>query len=314
MKEVPCIGRGAELARLVHCLACGRHTLLVGPKGVGKSRLMREAESILSGRQRLITHRGPLQKTTRTTMVFTRCAPVGELVREMLQHLHSQCALALEGAAGLSWEAVRKSLAGQGSARLQELVLASLEREKLLVILDDLDRITPSHQQLIEGMLPRAVVCAAVSQIRDAVHFRTIWASMTRIDVEPLAEAAAEELARRLIEHHGIARTSSGLLLREVVHSGAGNPHRIMSLVWHGSRERPLQPRDIRALRRDQGAEQFNMGPVYIFAASVFTLYKIFSIGLDNRESYIFFSAMGFLVYFAFRVFRNFFLFRPQNG
>jgi hypothetical protein len=275
---------------------------------------MREAVAVLSGRQSLITQRGPLQKTTRHTIVITHCAPLGDLVRELLQHLHGHGALALEGAAGLSWEAARKLLAGQGSLRLQELALASLDNERFLVILDDLDRITPSHQQLIEGMLSRTVVGAAASQVRDAVHFRTIWSSMTRVDVGPLTDAAAEELARRLIEQHGIARPSRGLLLREVVHSGAGNPHRIKSLVWHGSRERPLQPRDIRALRREQGAEHFNMGPVYIFAASVFTLYKIFSIGLDNRESYIFFSAMGFLVYFAFRVFRNFFLFRPQNG
>jgi hypothetical protein len=286
---------------------------LVGPKGIGKSRLMREAVSVLSGRQTLITHRGPLQKTTRSTIVIVHCAPVGDLVRELLQNLHRSGALALDGAAGLSWDGVRKVLAGQGSVRLQDLALQSLEGRKFLVVLDDLDRITPSHQQLIEGMISRAAVCAAVSQVRDAVHFRSIWSSMTRIDIEPLTETASEELARRLIERHGVARASSELLLREVVHAGAGNPHRIMSLVWHGSRERPLHPRDIRALRRQQGAELFNMGPVYIFAASVFTLYKIFSIGLDNRESYIYFSALGFLVYFAFRVFRNFFIFRPQN-
>jgi len=312
MSEVPFVGRGRELARCVHLLARGRHTLLVGPKGVGKSHLMREAVSVLSGARPLITQAGPLEKTTRQTILLLRCAPLGDLLRELLEKLHRLGGLALAESRALSWDAVRKMLAGRGSVALQELALLSLETDRYLLVLDDLDRMTPAYQDLVEGMLSRAVLCAAVTHLRDAVHFRTIWSSFTRLDLAPLPEPAAEELARRLIERYGVSRNSSELFLREVVRSGAGNPHRIRSLSWHGSRERPLLPSDIRAFRREHGADLFNMGPVYIFAASVFTLYKIFSIGLDNRESYIYFSAMGFLVYFMFRVFRNFFLFRPQ--
>jgi hypothetical protein len=69
----------------------------------------------------------------------------------------------------------------------------------------------------------------------------------------------------------------------------------------------------VRELGRVEEGEYFNMGPVYIYGASVFTLFKIFSIGLDNTDFYIYFSALGFLVYLTFRVFRNFFLFRPQK-
>jgi hypothetical protein len=313
MSEVPFLGRGEELARLVHTLARGRHTLLVGAKGVGKSRLMREAVSVLAGTRPLITHSGRLERTTRRTIILMHCAPLGDLTRELLQALHASGTLALDGARALSWEALRKSLTGRGSVALQQLALESLEAEKYLVVLDDLDRITPGHQDLIEGMLRRAVVCAAVTHLRDAVHFRKIWSSFTRMDIAPLSEAAAEELARRLIDRYGVARKNSQLLLREAVRSGAGNPHRIRSLIWHGSREHPLLPSEIRSFRRESAGELFNMGPVYIFAASVFTLYKIFSIGLDNRESYIYFSAVGFFVYFGFRVFRNFFIFRPQR-
>jgi len=307
------IGRTRELAQLVHNLARGRHTLLIGPKGVGKTHLMREAVSVLTGERALIGQSGRLEKTTRHTLVLTRCAPLGDMLRELLQNLHTQGTLALPGAHALSWQEVRKSLSGRGSVGLQELALSSLEGQSYLLVLDDLDRITPGHQDMVEGMLARAVVCAAVTRPRDGVHFRTLWSSFTRIAVEPLPGAAAEELARRLIEQYGIARRSGELFLREVVRAGAGSPHRIRSLIWHGSREHPLLPSDIRSLRREHASDLFNMGPLYIFAASVFTLYKIFSIGLDNRESYIYFSAMGFVVYFGFRVFRNFFIFRPQR-
>ena len=67
-------------------------------------------------------------------------------------------------------------------------------------------------------------------------------------------------------------------------------------------------------LRRFEEGEYFNMGPVYIFGAGVFTLLKIFSIGMDNRKFYIYSSALGFFIYMTFHVFRNFFLFRPQRN
>jgi hypothetical protein len=99
-----------------------------------------------------------------------------------------------------------------------------------------------------------------------------------------------------------------------VLKSAGGNPFRIKTLAWHGSRELNLDRGEIRKLRREEAGEYFNMGPVYIFGASVFTMYKIFSVGMDNREGYIYFSALGFVVYFVFRVFRSFFLFRPRKA
>jgi hypothetical protein len=115
------------------------------------------------------------------------------------------------------------------------------------------------------------------------------------------------------MERYRVRTIDPELFVREVLKTADGNPHRIRSLVWHGSRQPSLDREAIRKFRREEEGELFNMGPIYIFGASVFTLYKIFSIGLDNRESYIYFSALGFLVYFAFRVFRNFFIFRPQR-
>jgi hypothetical protein len=66
-------------------------------------------------------------------------------------------------------------------------------------------------------------------------------------------------------------------------------------------------------LAQGDGARYFNMGPIYIFGFAMFTLIRIFSIGLDNTEFYIYFSALGFIAYLIFRVFRAFFLFRPQK-
>ena len=103
------------------------------------------------------------------------------------------------------------------------------------------------------------------------------------------------------------------LYRQEILKAASGNPFHIKNMLWHGSRERHLSEDDIRKLRRIEEGPYFNMGPIYIFCGAGFTMFKIFSIGTDNREFYIYFSALGFLVYLTFRVFRNFFLFRPQK-
>ncbi len=48
------VGREKELAELIQNLREGRHTLLVGEKGIGKSALMAQAISILDGTVRRI--------------------------------------------------------------------------------------------------------------------------------------------------------------------------------------------------------------------------------------------------------------------
>jgi hypothetical protein len=102
---------------------------------------------------------------------------------------------------------------------------------------------------------------------------------------------------------------------RQVLKSAGGNPHLIRTMLIQGVKDgAAIGGEELGRLRRFEEGEYFNMGPVYIFGAGVFTLLKIFSIGMDNREFYIHFSALGFLMYLTFRVFRNFFLFRPQRN
>ncbi|HEX7571483.1 MAG TPA: hypothetical protein VF514_00205, partial [Bacteroidota bacterium] len=57
----------------------------------------------------------------------------------------------------------------------------------------------------------------------------------------------------------------------------------------------------------------FNMGPLYMIGAGVLTAVKFFSVGAEKREHYIYYSAIGFMLYLTFRVFRSFFVFRPQR-
>jgi hypothetical protein len=323
------LGRTSELFQLVRNLQRGRHTLIVGPKGIGKTRLMLEARDILLGKTKRIEFApGVISRLKRQLwkrpdpkqyqiLVVYHSSPLGDCLKELCRGLLENGDLRLDPNVVQTgdWPVVKKMLTGLGLVGQQQVVIQSLSaaHRPYLVFIDSLDRITPTHHAFIEQLLTHSVVCAAVVQMKEAFHFKKIWSSFSRIDLEPLDDQTSAQLIRHYLDGYSIRVIDRELYTREILKAANGNPFQIQTMLWHGSRERRVDAEEMRKLRRVDEGDYFNMGPVYIFGASIFTLFKIFSLGTDNREFYIYFSALGFLVYLAFRVFRSFFLFRPQK-
>lgn len=322
-------GRTDELYQLVKNLQRGRHTLVLGPKGIGKSRLMMEAKAILEGKTKRIDFSanvitqltGQLGVRIRPDqykiLYIEHSAPIGDCLNEICERLHQNRDLRvnLKSEEDADWPTVKKQLRGLGSVKLQDLVIESLSASSkpYLIFFDSLDRISPTHQQFIERIFAVAVVSAAVVQLKEAFHFRKIWSSFNQIELEPLDETTCSQLIYHFTENYPIHVIDVELYKREVLKSANGNPFHIKNMIWHGSREKYVSTEEIRKLRQTEQGDYFNMGPIYIFGVSIFTLFKIFSLGTNNREFYIYFSALGFMAYLVFRVFRAFFLFRPQK-
>jgi hypothetical protein len=306
---------------LVENIGKGRHTLLEGERGIGKSRLLHEAVAVLQGETHHLGVSAPHGSTVHepsAVFFIYHVSPVGDLLKEIAARLHAGEKLLLDPFREVDptdWGAIKKKLTGLGTVGVQNLVIESLRRYAAapLVILDSLDRITPAHQQFIERLMGVSLVCAAVARRRGGGQFAKIWASFARIPVGPLSLAEAEEMVEELMERNPARILDRRLYVRQVVKAAAGNPFHLKNLVRAGALSGRLTESDIRELQQVDEGELMNMGPAYIFLASAFTLFKIFSMGTDRDEFYIYFSSLGFLVYLTFRVFRNFFLFRPQK-
>ena len=322
------VGRDEELGQLLENIRWGTHSLVVGERGIGKSALLRQALKAAAGVLPRIDHAprvvdrlaGRLvrnQEDHPVVFVVMNASPLGEGLRELARRLWDNRLLLLPDAlnAGADWDGVRKWFTALGRPAQQQLLRESLARapRPSLVVFDSLDRLTPGHQPFLEMLFPVTTVLAAATKLNDAVHYATIWSSFSRIQLGPLPGPAAQHLVEHLAKAYGLRPADHQLFLREVLSSSSGNPFLIRLNVWRLSRRGDVDRSEIRSLRRTEEGEYFNMGPIYIFGASIFTLYKILTIGMDNREFYIYFSALGFFVYLSFRVFRNFFLFRPQR-
>jgi hypothetical protein len=322
------IGRTDELYRLVRNLQRGRHTLIIGEKGIGKSRLMQEAKWVLYGRAKRIDFSASILTRLRgqlgirinpnqyRILFIGHSTPLGDCLKEMAEKLYHNGDLPVETEEERGdWSVVKKRMAGFGSVRLQSVIFEGLARAKgaYLVFFDTLDRLSPAHQAFVETLLNIAVVCSAVVRMKENVLFRRIWASFAKIELEPLPEDAAAGLIDYCFAHYPLRVIDPELYRREILKAAHGNPFHIKNMLWHGSREKYVDTDEIRALRRADEGRYFNMGPIYIFGVAMFTMFKIFSIGTDNSEFYIYFSALGFIAYMVFRVFRAFFIFRPQK-
>jgi hypothetical protein len=314
------LGREEEIRQVVTNLRLGRHTLVLGERGMGKTAVVVRALSILEGEEETASPPDLFAETARRrgrTITVLRAVPLGDCLKEIAEQLwHGKELLLPQPLADVrDWDAIRKWLTGRGSAGQQAVVCESLRAVPgtCRVVFRTLDRISPGHQTFLESMLLVAVVCAEAARPRENYCFKRIWSSFTRVELKALPDAICRQMIITLMDQYGIQVADKELYVREVLKSANGNPFQIRNILWHGARQRRLGHQEIRSLRRTEEGEYFNMGPIYIFGASVFTLFKIFSLGMDNREFYIYFSALGFLVYLTFRVFRNFFLFRPQK-
>jgi energy-coupling factor transporter ATP-binding protein EcfA2 len=327
-QDMSFFGRTEELYQLVKNLQRGRHTLIVGDKGIGKSRLMLEAKWILSGRTKRIDFSANFMTQIRgqlgvrinpnqyKILFIEHSNPLGDCIKEMAEKLFYNGDLHVEMDSERSdWTMVKKKLTGLGSVRLQATIFEGISKspETYLIFFDNLDRISPSQQAFIETLLNIAVICAAVVEMKENFVFKRIWASFVKIDLDPLPDAICMEMINYFLDNYNLRIIDRELYRREILKSSNGNPFHIKNMLWHGSREKYIDTEEIRKLRQVDEGHYFNMGPIYIFGVAMFTLFKIFSIGTDNREFYIYFSALGFIAYLVFRVFRTFFLFRPQK-
>lgn len=317
------VGREEELALLVRNLVLGRHTLVVGVSGVGKTRLLEEARRVLAGRSHRIELPGglgrspgslaiPVRAGSRRVIVLGHPAPLSGCVRDALRALWELGDLPVAGA---SWSEARKELAGLGAAELRALVLEGMTRADVpyIVLLDGVERVSALQAEFFGGLMLVATLCVAGTDPRAAAGTAAFWLSFERLVLPPLAPGASSALLDRLTDAAPVLAADPVLYRRELLASTEGNPAALRALHWRSSLEPVLPLEGIRALRRSERARYFNMGPLYIFGVALLTLVRILAIGTGDIEFVIYFSALGFVAYLAFRVFRPFFVFRPRG-
>jgi hypothetical protein len=310
-------GREKELLRVLKNLNEGRHTLLVGQYGIGKSRLMQEARALLTGAKYRVEFRAASCSVPRErVLTVSSPAPLGDCLREIAGGLHRNRDLRMEpGVERKDWAALKKQFTQLGLQGMQSEVLKSFARsgKKYILFVTNLDRLSVPGLQFFQSLLRITVVCGSSMATKDTEAFRCFWASFERIPLDRLPDHVALQFISHLMKHYPVNVVDPMMCRKEILSSSDGNPFHIKNLLHRAATRKTLRSGDIREFRAVEEGPFFNMGPLYMIGAGVLTAVKFFSVGAEKREHYIYFSAIGFMLYLTFRVFRSFFVFRPQR-
>jgi hypothetical protein len=224
--------------------------------------------------------------------------------------------LRMESADGREdWAVMKIRFTRLGIQGMQSEVLKSIvrSRKKYLVFVTNLDRVSQSGLQFFRFLLQITVVCGAATATKDQEAFRCFWASFERLPLERLPGQVALRLISHLMDRYPVDVVDPVMCRKEILSSADGNPFHIKNLLYRAVTQRTLGRNEIRDFRAVEEGTFFNMGPLYMIGAGVLTAVKFFSVGAEKREHYIYYSAIGFMLYLTFRVFRSFFVFRPQR-
>ena len=270
------IGRDTERARLLANVARGRHTLLVGPIGAGKTCLLRAVaddcpESVY------VPHVQPL-----------RLCLIG--LTERL-HARGQLVLADGGAAPDAWAECARLLTRVTVRELTTIVVASLRVRPTVLILDALEAATPAMAPVLEACLDAAVVLGATRDCRPGLQ--KLWWAFEQLDLPPLAREDARALLWHTIDRTRVA--DPALFEATVLEQAAGNPHAIVEMARQVPADGPVDLETIRALQHGAGFRYVDLTPVLLLVAAGLVATRFIALGLDNRDLYILAGTLGAL-------------------
>jgi hypothetical protein len=219
MRPVPFVGRQRELRRLQALLPSGGRVLVLGPRGIGKSRLIAEAAAASGIEPVWVSTQGPPQ----------------ELFRQLLPLLCPETD---------SPVSVRRL----PSQALQARILAALQSCPRWIWLDDPPPASALLYRFFQRVLwiPRCgLIVAAEDRARLGALARLYYDPREELLLAPLSHADSAALLEHAIHAFGLGLHGSPAEFRSrTLEAAAGNPGRIITLCrlaaqpqyWHGGR------------------------------------------------------------------------------
>lgn len=331
------LGRDGLLVDVVKRVQAGRHVLLTGESGIGKSRLLREVYEITQGK-RVVLHPGVAAKKRRrhvelkaglfTAIWIKEAIPLSSLLEELMFQLAGAGGLATPNEDGTgyadpsSWPAACTGLTQKQIRKLysnardrRQAILHSLRQlhPAALVFIDAVDRASPSMSAFLLALQKECTIVTAVREIQPSQSLATFFKTFGSIKVDKLSGEAMRALCRYFIRTYHIQVVDPHYYENEVVSRADGNPAALRAIMHDGAQAKLVTNKHVRALQRRDDAPYFNMGIIYVFLLIGATFLRTFLTGSWDTDWYILVSTFAIAGFVIFRVFRPFFMFYPTR-
>jgi hypothetical protein len=283
------VGRGRELAELWELALKGRHVVVAGPPGIGKTVLLEMLYRGLASRGDL-----PVFRIADSRQFKPALLELAERMRERGIFRHPT--LPPEVVASLSWEKLAPKVRSLPIRELAEAVVASLTGRRAVLIWDHFEKATPTELAWLHQFLDRATVLTGVSDPSNPKLKPILDRIPARVELESLAPEECDELVDRCFEIAPFAVSNPEWYKREIRRKSGGNPRAIKDLLADHSLEKAVDGRFIRGMANEQGARYFPISWLVLVAVLLFSAHRYIGRGLGDRDAYII-GAVGMVTF-----------------
>ena len=322
------IGRENIVEKASQEVRKGRHVILTGKVGVGKSSVL---EAILERLERRRGERAPVdvetddppsepnagrpsqrQRRTQTVIHVADHQPKAQFVdiaRKLLAAgLLDPLALDLPEPyrdfppERIEWAKIRRQVNRLSMRDLTAAIIPALHDHhgRVIIAVDDLTGVTPTLVAFWLAVFDAAQVIGCASAKK--ANLNKLWWKMAEIEVPPLSPDATRQIVESYIARRGMLIEAPGLFVGHVVKQSGGNPQAIADMLDDSAKERLVDKRRIREMRHAAGVRYVDFTPAMIVALASVVGARYLAIGTGDTELYIF-AGMVAAVVISLRVF-----------
>jgi energy-coupling factor transporter ATP-binding protein EcfA2 len=310
------IGRDELVADVVREIRKGKHVLLTGPTGVGKSAVLIEAIRRIERRKSERIQLGITQEMTLPeselahaerrkqrllTLVYLRDHQAkGQfitLARRLLQTgIVKPSALELPKSLdelppeSVDWTKYKRPINKLAVRDLTGAIIPAFYQHKkdggvVIIAVDDMSSVTPTQQAFWLAVFDHAQVVACAAEKKASL--KKLWWKSKEMEVKPLPPEACADIVRTYIAKKGVLIESPELYVSHVVKQAGGNPQAIADMLDESAKERVVNKQQIREMRHAAGVRYLDFTPVMIVGGACIIGARYIAIGIGDTALYV---------------------------
>jgi len=294
------LGREPLIEEARQELKKGKHLLLSGPVGIGKSAVL--AKSLDAQPARRVIFRlydtqakgqfvGLVQQMLAADMLTAEALQLPEKFRDT-------------PGSEIEWGHVRRHISRLSIRDLSHAIIPALaehaeQGEKPLIAVDDLTFLTPTQQAFWLAVFEFAQVAGCASARKSGL--KKLWWKMQVLEVPPLAPEVAAAVVKAYIAKRGVLIESPELYIAHVVRQSGGVPQAIQDMLDASAKERVVDKRRIREMRHEAGVRYFDFTPVMIVTGAGLVATRYVALGMGDSMLYVM-AGIGAALFLAVRM------------
>lgn len=293
------LGRDAEIDELVAEIKKGKHVLLTGAVGIGKSALLAAALTRLEGKLPLLIRLYDHQAKGQFVEIARQMLALGLITAKALD-----LPAKFHGVPGpdIEWSDIKAQVNRLNMRDLTQAIipaLASAETQPVIAV-DDLTSLTPTQMAFWLAIFDHAQVIGCASEKKARV--RKLWWRMKEIALKSLPPSVIRDIVKRYIAEHGVLIESPDLYISHVVKQSGGVPQAIVDMLVESGKERLIDKRKVREMRHDAGVAYLDFTPMVMILGAVIVSMRYVGMGTGDKTLYIM-GGLGTALFLTIRFF-----------